>query len=113
MKDGVYTFDASKLQANHEACFRAFLEALTREDAHIIVDNTNLAAWEYAPYVLAGQAFGYTVELLSFVCPYDVARARKTLVPDQTLRRTTETMTRETQQMPARFNGLHREMNAC
>jgi len=32
----------------------------------LIVDNTNTRLWECAPYVLAGEAFGHDVKLVSF-----------------------------------------------
>lgn len=108
---GTYVFDPSKLQENHERCFREFMDAVLRKEAWIIVDNTNIESWEYAPYVIAGKAYAYEVEILTLEVSYDVARARKNLLADPALRRTFDRLNRETKNMPARFRSLHRSVN--
>ena len=107
---GEYRFDPRKLQENHGRCFRAFMEGILRAKPWIIVDNTNVQAWEYAPYVLAGQAYGYEVELLTFPCSVETSLARKQLVPAEDLRHIHARFEQETREMPRRFRGIHRLM---
>lgn len=108
LQEGVYQFDPLKLAEYHERCFREFLEGILAHAEWIIVDNTNISAWEYAPYVLAGRAYGYEVELRTFECPVDVSRMRKQLVPENELQGTFERLERETRMMPKRFRSIHR-----
>ncbi len=113
MKDGVYQFDPSQLAENHQRCFRLFMEAILRSEAWIVVDNTNIMAWEYAPYVQAGQAFGYEVEILTLNCSVDMSRARKDRVPPKDVERTFIALQRETMEMPRRFQSIHRLIEQC
>lgn len=77
MVDGVYTFDPTKLSEAHGLCFRAYIELLNSGlhmrfspeiGQRIIVDNTNTTAIEIAPYVLAAQAYGWEVEIITIWC---------------------------------------------
>ncbi len=106
--DGRYAFDATKLRAYHGRTFRRFLEALERKDALIIVDNTNIEPWEFSPYVLAGEAFGYEVELRTFLCSLETALARKQLVPVEQMERIYRSFEAHTARMPGRFRQMHR-----
>ena len=108
MVDGIYQYDPAKLATYHNQNLRAFIEALLQQDPWVIVDNTNVFAWEYAPYVLSAQAFGYTVEIITFVCPPEVSLQRKNLVPQDQLLRSYQQLTRETELMPYRFRPMHR-----
>lgn len=77
MKDGVYKFDISKLGEAHAACMRTFLEWMATKTVDILlVDNTNVTAWEIAPYVLVAQAFSCEVAVLTIHCDPKVAAAR-------------------------------------
>lgn len=55
--DGVYKFDPTKIGDAHATCFSRYLSFLptriSSNDPKIIVDNTNVRAYEIAPYVLA------------------------------------------------------------
>lgn len=106
--DGVYRHDQTKLREYHGRTFRLFLEALQRGDALIIVDNTNIEPWEFSPYVLAGEAFGYPVELLTMRCSLETALARKQLVPREHMERIYVTFKAFTERMPGRFRQMHR-----
>lgn len=110
--DGVYKFDPSKLPEFHNRCFRSFLDAVLVATPYIVVDNTNIHAWEYAPYVLAAQAFGYEVELLTLTCSIELSQARKNIVPPRQLVRSLEELDQETANMPKRFAGIHRTLAA-
>jgi AAA domain len=66
---GEYRFDPYKLGEAHAQCFRQFIEFCQKSDlSQIIVDNTNLTAWELAPYVLAAEAYGWDSEIITLVC---------------------------------------------
>jgi len=44
----------------------------------ILVDNTNLSAWEISPYMLGAAAFGASASILQFDVPPEVCFARQT-----------------------------------
>lgn len=48
--DGSYVFVGTQLPDAHAACKQTFVAALDAGAPVIILDNTNTAAWEYAPY---------------------------------------------------------------
>jgi predicted kinase len=111
--DGEYRFDANKLQEAHVACFRRFMEAVLKKEPWIVVDNTNVSAWESAPYVLAGESYGYTVELLTLACTVEVSLSRKQQLAPESLRRMHDRVLRETASMPPRFKSIHRIIETC
>lgn len=47
---GSYAFDPSKIADAHKYCFKKFVNAVNSNIDLIIVDNTNLSAWEISPY---------------------------------------------------------------
>ncbi len=64
--DGHYRYDGKQIGKAHQACFGQFMMALVSNVVDgIVVDNTNTTAEEISPYVLAGQSFGWTVEVLT------------------------------------------------
>jgi len=76
MVDGVYKFDAGKIQQAHNQCLRRYTTYLSSLLAQpgpmmLVVDNTNTTAVEIAPYYRLAQAFGWQVEIHLFDC--DVA----------------------------------------
>jgi predicted kinase len=75
---GRYRFEPGKLADAHRECWRRFDLALRQNAEHIIIDNTNLALWEVAPYVMPAEVRGYTVELRYFDMPFAVCLARQT-----------------------------------
>lgn len=76
MKDGSYTFDASKLGEAHSFCIRRFIELVRIVYPTILVNNTNLTSEEIAPYYAIGKAYGYEVELVTLYCRPKVAADR-------------------------------------
>jgi hypothetical protein len=50
MRDGKYQFDARNIGPAHNVCLDKFLRACEHSVACIYVDNTNISAWEIAPY---------------------------------------------------------------
>lgn len=55
-------------------CFRRFIAALKVGMPVIIIHGVPLQDWEISPYVLAGESFGYEVEILDdeIVLPWKV-----------------------------------------
>jgi len=78
MKNGVYTFDFTKIALAHQDCWRKFFDAVNRKFAMIVVDNTNLTAAEISPYMLPAETFGYEVEIRTIQIDPDVAKSRNT-----------------------------------
>jgi len=61
---GVYKFDPAKLGEGHGLCFRMAIHAMQDRAKLVVVDNTHTMNWELAPYVLAGQAYGYKTAIV-------------------------------------------------
>ena len=97
--DGVYLFRRERAGEAHNSCLRRFLEALSLTGCElVIVDNTNLSAWEIAPYYRLAEVFGVEVEIVYFPCTVEKSIARNThQVPEATI-----------QQMAARIDSLPR-----
>lgn len=92
-----YKHDAKKLGEAHAWCLRRFVEALQAADdpaapdgeALIVVDNTNSARWEMGTYVQLAKAYGFEVEVHTFLVDPKVAFRRNTHnVPWEVLLRT-------------------------
>jgi len=79
MVDGEYLFDLAKIGDAHRTCFREFIQLVTGQgDQDIVVDNTNMERWAMYPYVQAAQAFGWEVEIHTFLVDPEVAAERNT-----------------------------------
>lgn len=66
-KTGEYKFRADKLYEAHGQCLRQFVRAFTvwaDHVTHVIVDNTNIAAVEMAPYIALAEAYGARYEIV-------------------------------------------------
>jgi predicted kinase len=88
MMEGVrYNFRPEVLPTAHKNCQRNFLHALQSEVNLIIVDNTNIEAWEIAPYYTLAELFGYDVVIKWVVCPIETCIQRNVhKVPEQVIR---------------------------
>lgn len=81
MKDGEYKFDPARIGHAHAVCFRNFLDIITLANLspelnYVVVDNTNISAFEIAPYVQAANAFGIESEIITVWCEPMKAAAR-------------------------------------
>jgi predicted kinase len=74
--DGVYRFNPANIGAAHGSCFAKAVREMQSGRGCIVIDNTNITAVEIAPYVLAAQAFGHTVEIVNVTCAVGIADAR-------------------------------------
>lgn len=106
--DGSYVFDETKLQEAHRTCYAEFLAALERKDDLVVVDNTNVTAWEMSPYIALAEVKGYTVEILTLHVDPEVAIARKSLVDPEKVRRIAKRLDEETKRLPFFMKSLHR-----
>lgn len=108
--DGSYEFDQARLGEAHQKCFKAFIEALQKGSELIIVDNTNVTAWEMSPYIIGARAFGATVEILTIECDPEVAIARKDWVPPQKVRESAISLAREEKNLPRFMQEIHKNI---
>jgi predicted kinase len=87
--EGKTDYNHEKIQEAHEYCFREFMEAIRRGDETVVVDNTNIQAWEISPYYLAGKAYGYEVEILNLMTDAETSASRTVhAVPKEHILRT-------------------------
>lgn len=88
MVDGKYLFDAAKLKFAHAYCLDCYVTCVRSSVDDIIVDNTNLAVEEIAPYYALAEAYGYDVKIRLFNASADVCLKRQTHgVPEHAMRR--------------------------
>ena len=79
MELGKYVFRPEKVAAAHNACLRKFLSLLEENMAGlVVVDNTNTAAWEIAPYYRLAEMCGHVPEIVQTRCDFDVCLRRQT-----------------------------------
>ena len=64
MKDGTYQFDPKKIGYYHKLNQKRTEEAMINGQSPIIIDNTNLQAWEMKPYVEMADKYGYEVKII-------------------------------------------------
>ena len=64
---GEYNFVPENIGKAHQTCLLEFIHCAERlgNEHMIIVSNTNIHAWEIAPYVLAGEAYGHDVTIVN------------------------------------------------
>ncbi|MBP9827687.1 ATP-binding protein [Patescibacteria group bacterium] len=109
--DGSYKFDQTRLGEAHQKCFKAFIEALQKGSELIIVDNTNVTAWEMSPYIIGARAFGATVEIMTFDCDPEVAIARKDWVPADKVRQIAKILAVEEKNLPRFMQEIHKKIS--
>lgn len=76
-----YVFDAKRLGEAHRWCMSKFIRAVTHLDKLgrnplVVVDNTNLALWEFMGYYQVATAMGYEVTVIRMDTPAEVAGKR-------------------------------------
>lgn len=83
---GDYRFDPSKLPQAHGECFRkavswATATVLPTRSRLIVVDNTNISAWEVAPYMALAQAYAIPAYILTVDCGQEERMKRNAARP--------------------------------
>lgn len=78
--DNLGKFDPTLLPKAHEECYLRFHCLLTFEQVSepIVVDNTNLSAWELAPYYRLAEVMDADPEIIRCVCSLKTCIARQT-----------------------------------
>lgn len=81
MREGKYVFEPARIGEAHATCFRDFHAAVVESDIHygsVIVDNTNVGAYEVAPYwtLAASMSRDVRIEIVEMVVPLEVCFAR-------------------------------------
>lgn len=68
-QSGEYLFDPKRLTLVHVLCFKKFIKKLqtTANLDLLLVDNTNLCAWEVAPYAQTCLAFAVSFAVITFM----------------------------------------------
>ena len=62
--EGEYRYDRNDVPEAHRHCLRKFVEALTRNEPLVVVDNVNITKVDMAPYVALAEALGYDIEIV-------------------------------------------------
>ena len=69
MKDGKYEFDPKKLSSHHESNVLRTENAMKKDVSPIVIDNTNINAWEMKPYVILADKYGYEIKIVEIETP--------------------------------------------
>ncbi|KAI9555738.1 hypothetical protein GHT06_018253 [Daphnia sinensis] len=67
---GQYVFDRNLLGVAHESNQKRANEELQKGTNPVIIDNTNLEAWEMQPYVIMALRYNYSIELIEPETPW-------------------------------------------
>ena len=74
---GHYKWARDKIHEVHKQCFLKFLRTLQEGTAQVvIVDNTNLLAWEIAPYYQLAESLGHQVVIVTIEAPVELCKRR-------------------------------------
>ncbi len=88
MKDGKYVFDPLRIAEAHQWNQKRARECLKKGISPVIIDNTNIEAWEMKPYVYMAQEFGYQVQIVPVEVkntPQELAQRNKHGVPENVI----------------------------
>jgi predicted kinase len=75
--EGKYAFDPMKLPRAHRMCFKKAFDAMNDGAEVVIIDNTNLSAWEMSPYIRVGEMFDYDINIIRVTCDWNIANGRQ------------------------------------
>ncbi len=98
-ESGEYKFDLSKIGLAHASCFDGFLHGLRTMKAGyihlLVVDNTNVKAWELSPYIQLAKHHRFDLEVVRFHIDPAIAGPRnKHGVPQEAVDRMAKGMER-------------------
>ena len=74
---GKYRFEPSKISEAHKYCFKKYMNALNNNVDVVIVDNTNLSAFEISPYKMVAESHDYDFKIHQVNVSPDVAFKRQ------------------------------------
>lgn len=94
MIEGKYVFDPDRLGENHRLNRERCREHMILKTTTIIIDNTNIRAWEMKPYKKLAEEHGYHVEILEVPPPHidELVRRQETRGDKKVPRETLEQM---------------------
>ncbi len=96
MENGHYNFNPSKISEAHKTCFKKFMHAVASNIDLIIVDNTNLSAWEISPYKTYAEAHDLPFSINEVVSdPKDAFKRQQHGVPEQAHQRMSDSFNKE------------------
>jgi predicted kinase len=75
-KTGEYKFDPKKIVDAHAAAQAKAADLMGKGHDHVIVDNTNTAAWQLKPYLKMAAKHGYDVHMQHLEAPLEQIRKR-------------------------------------
>lgn len=75
-KTGVYEFNPELLGKAHDNCLRQYLNLIHEGHPDIVVDNTNIKAFELATYYRVAEALGYRVGIMQMMTLPDICISR-------------------------------------
>ena len=95
---GAYNFKPENIGQAHDQCLNDFIDAIAdRTTESVFVDNTNLSAWEIAPYYRLAEFHKHKVEIIRTCCTFEAAMKRPNIhgVPADRLWYMYQTLLRE------------------
>lgn len=112
LPDGTYDFSnhAERIRDAHKACYATFMQAMIKKEPLIIIDNTNIHAWEISPYVVAAEYAGYHAEIITIECDPETAIARKDVNTPEKVRRSAQRLVTEERHFPALLKNIHHKI---
>ncbi len=81
VEEGVYCYRPERASEAHNLCLAKYLGCIAKPDKqllYLVVDNTNITAWELAPYVRLAEVFGVEYEIVRVECDPRTAMIRNT-----------------------------------
>jgi uridine kinase len=73
-----YKFDRTKIADANKFCYKNFVQAITNNIDVVIIDNTNLAAWEISPYKTYSEYSDYSFHIYQISVEPQIAFSRRT-----------------------------------
>lgn len=70
MESGKYEFDMSAIGYAHDWNIDRAAQAMKKGISPVVIDNTNVEAWQAKPYVLLAQKYGYKIEIVEPNTPW-------------------------------------------
>jgi len=93
---GTYKHDFNKIADAHKFCFKKFMQAIKDDVNLIIVDNTNLSAWEISPYKMYAETHDYDVKITQVNSDPNISFSRQQHgVPEQAHKRMSDSLNKE------------------
>ena len=77
--DGEYVWTEARVRESHKEALREFLQIImdpVGPPELVVVDMTNIHHWQMTPYIFPAKAFGWEVEIHTFLVDPAVAAAR-------------------------------------